>query len=422
MSTTTAADYRFEHALFDRTGVELEYMIVGDSSLDVAPLADRVLRAVTGDDSGDAEPDGPGGPIGWSNELALHVLEFKTLDPASSLDPLPELFQSHVRRAEEILRPMGARLMPTAMHPWMDPHADLRLWPHDNGEIYGAFNRIFSCRGHGWANLQSAHINLPFADDEQFGRLHAAIRLLLPIMPALAASSPVMDGRVTGVADNRLDVYRTNARNVPSVSGRVVPERVFTRAAYEGELLAGVYRDIAPHDPEGLLQHEWLNARGAIARFMRGSIEIRVLDVQECPLADIAICAAIVESLKAITRERWGGLSEQQAFEIEPLADILAAATADGDESEVTDEAYLRALGWLGGPCSAADLWRHLIDAVLPADSRWRAPLSVVLDEGALSKRIVRALGPAPDRARLREVYGALCECLRSGRQFRPGA
>jgi hypothetical protein len=32
-----------------------------------------------------------------------------------------------------------------------------------------------------------------------------------------------------------------------------------------------------------VLRHEWVNARGAIARFDRSAIEIRVLDVAECP-------------------------------------------------------------------------------------------------------------------------------------------
>ena len=72
----------------------------------------------------------------------------------------------------------------------------MRLWPHENREVYDAFDRIFSCKGHGWANLQSMHINLPFADDAEFGRLHAAIRFLMPLMPGLTASSPVMDGVV----------------------------------------------------------------------------------------------------------------------------------------------------------------------------------------------------------------------------------
>ena len=80
-----------------------------------------------------------------------------------------------------LLSPMGARLMPTAMHPWMDPNR-VQLWPHGTRVVYETFDRIFSCKGHGWANLQSQQINLPFASDEEFARLHAAIRFLLPIL------------------------------------------------------------------------------------------------------------------------------------------------------------------------------------------------------------------------------------------------
>src|SRR5690606_18371458 len=99
------------------------------------------------------------------------------------------------------------------------------------------FDRIFNCGGHGWANLQSVHLNLPFANDAEFGRLHTAIRLLLPLMPALAASSPLVERRMTGVLDNRLEFYRSNAKRVPSVTGLVVPEPALTRQEYEQDIL-----------------------------------------------------------------------------------------------------------------------------------------------------------------------------------------
>jgi gamma-glutamyl:cysteine ligase YbdK (ATP-grasp superfamily) len=283
--------------LFEAFGVELEYMIVDAETLSVRPIADRLIYEVAGRYVSEIEL----GDVAWSNELAQHVVELKTNGPVDSLESLSARFQEHVARVNHLLRPMNARLLPTAMHPWMDPHAELRLWPHEQGPIYEAFNRIFDCRGHGWANLQSVHLNLPFADDAEFGRLHAAIRLLMPIMPALAASSPVVDRKVTGILDNRMRVYQGNARRVPSVAAAVVPEPVFTRADYEEQILRRIYRDIAPLDPEGVLQHEWLNARGAIARFDRNTIEVRVLDVQECPQADLAICAAIVAVLRAMT-------------------------------------------------------------------------------------------------------------------------
>ncbi len=272
--------------LFEGFGVELEYMIVDRESLDIRPIADAVLR----DDAGQVVSDVEFDRIAWSNELALHVIELKTNGPAPDFSNLSDQFHEHVQRIEARLESEHARLMPTGMHPWMHPHNEFQLWPYEYSSIYGTYDRIFDCHGHGWANLQSVHLNLPFADDAEFGRLHAAIRLLLPILPALAASSPIIERKKTDWLDTRLEVYRTNAKRIPSIIGRVIPEPVYTHADYDEKIFQPMYQDIAPKDPEGLLQHEFLNSRGAIARFERNAIEIRVLDVQECPQADVAIC------------------------------------------------------------------------------------------------------------------------------------
>ena len=50
--------------------------------------------------------------------------------------------------------------MPTAMHPWMNPRIETRIWQRENAEIYTAYDRIFDCNRHGWANLQSMQLNL----------------------------------------------------------------------------------------------------------------------------------------------------------------------------------------------------------------------------------------------------------------------
>src|SRR5690606_14828486 len=137
----------------------------------------------------------------------------------------------------DLLKSHGGVLMPTAMHPFMDPYSEMQLWPHERNEIYEKYNSIFDCKGHGWANLQSVHLNLPFQGDEEFARLHAAIRLVLPILPALAASSPLKDGQFTGLKDTRLDVYQSNQKKIPSIAGKVIPERVFTKEDYERTIL-----------------------------------------------------------------------------------------------------------------------------------------------------------------------------------------
>lgn len=406
--------------LFEGFGVELEYMIVDAKTLSVHPVADELLKAVAGDYVSDVEF----GDLAWSNELVCHVIEFKTLEPARSLEGLAGRFNQQVAQANRLLAPLGARLMPTGMHPWMDPNRETRLWPHDCSVIYDAFNRIFGCQGHGWSNLQSLHINLPFADDEEFGRLHAAIRLLLPILPALAAASPILDGRLTGVLDNRLEVYRYNSRRIPSVAGKIIPEQAFTRREYETRILERIYRDIAPHDPEKILQHEWLNARGAIARFDRNSIEIRVLDVQECPLADLAIYAAIVAVLKAVIHEKWVDYARQQDWTEDELEPIFLTSIRDAEQALIRDPRYTEMFGFQSRHgCLAVDLWQHLLESALPGDDfhsgECRKALDVILREGPLARRILRALGGDTSPTQIGDVYAKLCDCLAYGRMFR---
>lgn len=400
-------------SLFEAFGIELEYMIVAADTLDVCPVTDRVLHAVTGTYDGEVEL----GDISWSNELALHVIEMKTTAPIASLDGLAGRFQANVAKINELLVEQNARLMPTAMHPWMNPHTELKLWPHDNSTVYEAFNRVFDCTGHGWANLQSVHINLPFANDDEFGKLHAAIRLVLPLLPALAASSPIYERNISGFCDSRLEVYRTNARRVPSVSGRVVPEPVFTRADYEREIFAKMFADIAPLDPDGTLQHEWLNSRGAIARFDRNAIEIRVLDIQETPVADLAICDLIVKTLQRLIAEEWCSTSDQQTFSVESLAAILKTTIVDADEALITDAKFLQAFG-VDQPTTANQLWQHLATSTLKSDSEHNAALRVILEQGPLARRILRRVGDGASDGILFETYAELCGCLTAGKMF----
>jgi carboxylate-amine ligase len=406
--------------LFEGYGVELEYMLVERDTLNVLPISDRVLHAIAGAYESEVEV----GPLSWSNELVLHVIELKTNGPAAALDGLAELFQHDVGRINDLAAASGGMLMPTAMHPWMDPASETRLWPHEFSPVYEAFNRVFDCRGHGWSNLQCTHLNLPFGDDEnEFGRLHAAIRLILPILPALAASSPLADGQLSGFADTRLDVYRGNARRIPSVGGRVVPEPVFSRRAYDEHIFQPLYRDIAPHDPEGTLRYEWLNARGAIARFDRGAIEIRVLDIQECPQADLAILMLITAALRALVEERWCSYAQQQAWSEVPLAEILLPVVRDADETIIESRDYTQVFGWSTGRCKASELWQHLLELLFDGTARQSpalAPLHVILNEGCLARRITRAVGPKPDRSALMNVYREICRCLATGVLFRP--
>ncbi len=399
-------------------GIELEYMIVDRKTLSVLPVADKLLFQ----EAGACVSEVKRGMFAWSNELVLHLVELKNPVPSPTLEPLAGAFQAEVERINRVLEPMGAQLMPTAMHPWMDPVAETRLWPHDNAAIYQTYDRIFDCKRHGWANLQSMHVNLPFAGDAEFERLHAAVRLVLPILPALAASSPIAEGRPAGPMDFRMESYRTHPIRIPSIIGRVVPETVRSRDEYESKILATMYRDIAPLDPAGVLHHEWLNARGAIARFDRGAIEIRVIDMQECPWADLAIAAISAAIVQALYDAELATLEAQQEIGTDALAEILLACIRDADLAVIDNAGYLQLLGYPGRCCEAGELWRHL-DAMLSQGSPdlpeiWRDALHHILQHGPLARRILRALGPEWTKPGLRAVYRELCVCLKEGRMF----
>ncbi|MCA9061975.1 MAG: hypothetical protein KDA96_02920 [Planctomycetaceae bacterium] len=405
-------------SLFEAFGVELEYMIVDSAALNVRPIADQLLEAVCGQIQSDFE----NGPISWSNELALHVIELKTTEPARDLTVLAGQFQQQIRQINQHLQQLSppARLLPSAMHPWMNPFEEMRLWPHDYSPVYEAFNRIFDCRGHGWANLQSVHLNLPFRGDDEFARLHAAIRLVLPLLPAIAAASPIKDGHLNGLMDNRLDVYRSNAARIPEVVGQVIPEPVYSRDAYQQEILQKLYRAIAPFDPDGILQHEFLNARGAIARFDRGSIEIRVTDIQECPAADLAVVQATVALLKSLVNEQWATWEDQAAADTSALAAVLLRAVRDADQAVMDDPALLRLWGISDERITLNQLWRELLEQCQPVlDDASAAALEIILQRGPLARRISERL---PDRENHRppvaETYRQLADCLQHGQMF----
>ncbi len=402
--------------LLEGIGLELEYMIVDWGTLSVLPVADELLRAAAGAVTDEVEQ----GPLCWSNEMTLHLVELKTNGPVAGFSGLAGVFSADIGRINALLRPLGGTLMPSGMHPFMDPAREAVFWPHRNREIYESYHRIFDCRRHGWANLQSAHLNLSFRGDEEFARLHAAVRLLLPILPALAAGSPVMEGRPTGLLDTRLEVYRTNQERIPSITGRVIPEAVRSRRQYRERILSRIYRDIAPHDPARILRREWVNSRGAIPRFDRETIELRILDVQECPRADLAIASAIVAALRSLVSGCLGPPDAANEWEIDRLETIFLATVRDGESAVLRDRRYLRAFGLGGADCTAGELWRHFVRTLPAGDDGASEVLAVILEHGTLARRILARLGRRPSRARIRRIYRELCDCLAKGRLFLP--
>ena len=405
--------------LFEGYGVELEYMIVDKDSLSIKPFSDKIIFDTIGELVSDVEFD----ETIWSNELVLHVIEIKTNGPRKDFKNLDEIFFKNVKDINKILQNYNCMLMPTGMHPFMNPLKETILWPHEYSVTYETYNKIFNCKGHGWANLQSLHLNLPFADDEEFKKLHAAVRLLLPIIPAISASTPIVDGMVSGFFDTRLEAYRKNQEKIPSVAGSIIPERVFNKADYEKKILKKIYSDLSPFDKEGVLHNEWVNSRGAIARFQRNTIEIRIIDIQECPAADIAITNAIVNTLKLLIAGKWIKLDEQVEWDEERLSRIFLNVIKEGENSIIEDYEYLQVFCFTeNDKCPVKELWKYLIKEIIESfnlkDEAWLKNMEIVLSYGSLSSRIIKSLKGDYSHNNILKIYNKLSHCLANNKMF----
>jgi gamma-glutamyl:cysteine ligase YbdK (ATP-grasp superfamily) len=402
--------------IFSVMGIEIEYMLVDKDSLNVQPKSDLILSALAG---GQITNEVVMDEIGLSNELVMHVLELKNNGPKTLDAPITQHFQNTILKLQPILDQHNLLLLPTGAHPWMDPHSETVRWPHGSNAIYKQFDSIFDCKGHGWANLQSMHVNLPYSNQEEFCQLHNLIRLILPLLPAFAASSPILDGKVTGLLDSRLYFYSRNQLRIPSISGEIIPEFISTEGEYQEKILAPMYKDISPFDPEGILQHQWLNSRAAIPKFDQKAIEIRILDSQECVEADIAIAKTINAILK-----HWQSASSyylSKPCDTKRLKQVFNQGIEHGlavkiDDSELMDQWQLPRR-----KMSFGEIWSQLIEKVSSElDNKQQLALELILRHGNLSERILRTIGKNTDKQLLHRVYHQLAHCLVSNQQFLP--
>ena len=404
--------------LFQGYGVELEYMIVDQETLKVRPISDEVLKAELGHFGSDVE----NGMVTWSNELVLHVLELKSTSPESDFLKLNMALHENILKINSILDQWNAKLMPSATHPFMNPYADTKLWPHDGHEIYAAYDLLFDCKGHGWSNLQSTHLNLPFYDDEEFAKLHAAIRLVLPILPALCASSPIMEGKITGLADTRLDYYKSNQKNIPSIVGKVIPEALFSKRKYTSFIYEKIKTDLEGYPLKVKLNPVWVNSRGAIARFDRGSIEIRLMDCQESPLVDLSILFLVTETIKALVSGKFIEFENQKKCKTQFLSDILNRVIQEGDKAVVNEEEFLRAFGIRDKNCTALEMWERIFYTLEISEefSPFSAVLKFIFKAGNLSSRIIHAYKREISPENMESIYHELCVSLKENKIFNP--
>jgi len=279
-------------------GPEHEFSVV-DSELEVLPIVDRILKDLHGRVVNSVKQP----HFTFGKETQLHVIEIKPNTPFKSPQNFEETMQEAVLVLYDFLdRKYRASLLGTGMHPLLELR-QTSIWPHRHRQIYTDYSKVFDLRRHGWLNIQSFQLNLPYQNERNGILLHNLLAHICAYLPAIAASSPIYEGRVGEAVDNRLVFYMLSQREVPSVTGDMIPEYVFSFSDYQEKIIRKYSKDLANAGAgSSILFEDWVNSRGAIFRFDKKTLEIRVMDEQECVKSDVALSCFIRAMLRGLLK------------------------------------------------------------------------------------------------------------------------
>ncbi|HNX16991.1 MAG TPA: glutamate-cysteine ligase family protein [Methanoregula sp.] len=273
-------------------GTEHEFSI-NDAHFTALPVSDQIIKSICGS----FESEILFGETKLGKELQKHVLEFLPRLPAAGPAALETMLMAGIRKFYQIF-PSQYHLLGLGMHPTLTLDRTA-VWDHDEGEYYETYDRLFNIRQHGWLNIQALQVNLSYAGEKDLLMQYNRIRTLIPYLIALTASSPFVEGRLTGTMDNRLIYYRENQKEIPEICNGIVPARLRSVAEYNA-MQEQIFSELRARDAE-ILCEEWLNSSGLIIRFSRSCLEIKAPDEQECIRSDMAVAALVSSLLRCST-------------------------------------------------------------------------------------------------------------------------
>jgi carboxylate-amine ligase len=268
-----------------------------DDNLKVLSISDQVIQKYAGKIVNFVELP----KFTFGKELQKHVLEVKANSPFRSPCTFEETMQEAIATLLNFLeKNYRAHLLGTGMHPLLQLE-QTRVWHHRHRRIYQEYDKIFNINQHGWLNIQSFHLNLPYQRETLGIQIHNLLAEFCAYLPAISASSPVYEGKIGENIDNRLQFYKMAQQNVSSVTGDVIPDESSTFNQYRNDVIGRFSTDLAKAGAtKTLLLKEWVNSRGVIFRFDRSALEIRVMDEQECIKSDVALSCFIRAALRGL--------------------------------------------------------------------------------------------------------------------------
>ncbi len=386
-------------------GPEHEYSLVGED-LHVLPISDKIIKDYCGKIINFIELT----KFSFGKEMQLHVMEIKANQPFKTPTEFEETMQNAVITLNQIVQKHGAMLLGTGMHPQFNLQ-DTAVWPHYHKKIYREYGKIFNLNQHGWLNIQSFHLNLPYQKEVDAIQTHNQLANLCAYLPAIAASSPIFENKMGPDVDNRLHFYKVNQKEVPSVTGDVIPEYVTSLSQYKQDVIGRYSRDLADKGADKtLLNREWVNSRGVIFRFDRCAVELRVMDEQECVKADVALACFVRAALRGLIA------SNVELLPHELLVKDFNAVIKDGLNAEVSSPHGK----------TARQVCQHYFNLALEHadkdEKKYLPTLKKRIEDGSLSElirtNILRRAQKTDFHQAIIDVYSTLIKCLSNNEIF----
>src|SRR6202161_3187784 len=265
----------FAEARDGTVGIEEEFSILDARTLDLVPRFEQ-MRAVA------AERD----PLlhrQITGELISSEIEIISGAGADLHDALARQ-REHRRRLSALAGEQGVALGATGTHPW----ADYREQPIIDTDHYRRVAdglRYVAVRN----NTFSLHVHLGVRGLDRAVRVCDRLRPLLPLLLAISANSPYVDGRDSGLQSARTQIF---TKSFPRCG---VPDAFGGWAAYR-EYIDFLIRT------RSIVEYTqvWWSVR---PHFSFGTVEMRICDAQATAQESDALAALIVACIAQAVRE-----------------------------------------------------------------------------------------------------------------------
>jgi len=347
-------------------GLEEEFALLDPADLGLRPRFEELQRAAS------ADPQLAGS---ISGELISSEIEIRS-GRGADLAAASAAQREHRRRLFTLAERHGVALGATGTHPWSDYREQHIIETEHYRRVEEGLKYV------AWRNNTfSLHVHVGVAGADRAVRVCDRLRPLLPLLLAISASSPFLDGRDSGLHSARTQIFtRSFPRcGVPDAYGSwdafadYIEFLVSTRSIVE---YTQVWWSIRPH-------------------FSFGTVEVRICDAQPTAAESDALAALIVACVAQAARD----VDAEAPFRDQParmIEENLWRALRYGLDGELLDLERRR-------PYPASDALARLLDWCGPA----RAQLGIEVELPALNaaqrQRRMSAAGMS-----LSEVYGVM--------------